>query len=252
MPFVNERDTSATPWGIGATIGFSLIIITLFLVVQFLGASIFTAVLSKKNPDLNLDELTASLQTNGFLIASVTCATTVITVGLIASFAALRRGTTVKQYLHMYSVSAKTLCVWIGIALVFAIAWDSFTYILDRPIIPEFMLRAYETAYIVPLLWLAIVIAAPLAEELFFRGFLFEGIRYTRLGATGAVVTASLLWAVIHLQYGPYEITTVFILGLILGIARLMTGSIYTPIAMHAVVNLVATAEVAVYITYFR
>jgi membrane protease YdiL (CAAX protease family) len=136
--------------------------------------------------------------------------------------------------------------------LVFAIAWDGLTYLLDRPIIPEFMLRAYETAYFVPLLWLAIVIAAPLAEELFFRGFLFESVRYTRLGVTGAVVITSLLWAVIHLQYGPYEITTVFILGLILGVARLITGSIYTPIVMHGLVNLVATVEVAVYIHYFR
>jgi uncharacterized protein len=249
---MNEPEASAAPWGIWATIGFSLIIIALFLLVQFLGASVFAAVFSKNNPDLNFDEFTASLQTNGFLIAAVTCATTVITIGLIASFASLRRGTTVKQYLHLYLVSTKTLCVWIGVALIFAIAWDGLTYVLDRPIIPEFMLRAYETAYIVPLLWLAIVIAAPLAEELFFRGFLFEGIRYTRLGATGAVVLTASLWAVIHLQYGPYEITTVFVLGLILGVARLMTGSIYTPIAMHAVVNLVATAEVAVYIHYFR
>jgi membrane protease YdiL (CAAX protease family) len=66
------------------------------------------------------------------------------------------------------------------------------------------------------------------------------------------VVITSLLWALIHLQYGPYEISTVFILGLILGVARLTTGSIYTSIAMHAFVNLVATAEVAVYIHYFR
>jgi membrane protease YdiL (CAAX protease family) len=249
---MNEREPSSVPWGIWATIGFSSIIIALFLLIQFLGASVFAVVASKNNPNLNFDEFTASLQTNGFLIASVTCATTITTVGLIALFASFRKGTTVKQYLHLYPVSTKTLCVWIGVALVFAIAWDGLTYLLDRPIIPEFMLRAYETAYFVPLLWLAIVIAAPLAEELFFRGFLFEGIRYARLGATGAVVITSLLWAVIHLQYGPYEITTVFILGLILGVARLVTGSIYIPIVMHALVNLVATVEVAVYIHYFR
>ena len=249
---MNEREPSSVPWGIWATIGFSSIIIALFLLIQFLGASVFAVVASKNNPNLNFDEFTASLQTNGFLIASVTCATTITTVGLIALFASFRKGTTVKQYLHLYPVSTKTLCVWIGVALVFAIAWDGLTYLLDRPIIPEFMLRAYETAYFVPLLWLAIVIAAPLAEELFFRGFLFEGIRYARLGAIGAVVITSLLWAVIHLQYGPYEITTVFILGLILGVARLVTGSIYIPIVMHALVNLVATVEVAVYIHYFR
>lgn len=249
---MNERESSSLPWNIWVTIGFSLIIVASFLIIQFVGASVFAALVSKNSPNLSIDEFAASLQTNGLLIASVTCATTITTVGLIVLFASFRKGTTVRQYLHLYPVSAKTLCVWIGVALVFAIGWDGLTYLLDRSIIPEFMLRAYETAYFVPLLWLAIVIAAPLAEELFFRGFLFEGIRYTRLGATGAVVIASLLWAVIHRQYGLYEISTVFILGLILGVARLATGSIYTPIAMHAWVNLVATTEVAVYIHYFQ
>ncbi len=249
---MSEHEPSSAPWGIWATIGLSLVIITCFLLVQILGTGLFIAIVQNSNPDLDFEEFSISLQTNGFLIASVTCVTTVTTVGLIALFASLRKGATLREYLHLYPVSAKTLCTWIGIALVFAIAWDGLTYLLGRAVIPEFMLRAYVTAYFVPLLWLAIVIAAPLAEELFFRGFLFEGIRYTRLGATGAVVITSLLWALIHLQYGPYEISTVFILGLILGVARLTTGSIYTSIAMHAFVNLVATAEVAVYIHYFR
>lgn len=249
---MSEHEPSFAPWGIWATIGFSLVIITCFLLVQILGTGLFTVIAQNNNPDLDFEEFSISLQTNGFLIAIVTCATTVTTVGLIALFASLRKGATLRGYLHLYPVSAKTLCTWVGVALVFAVVWDGLTYLLDRAVIPEFMLRAYVTAYFVPLLWLAIVIAAPLAEELFFRGFLFEGIRYTRLGATGAVVITSLLWAVIHLQYGPYEISTVFILGLILGVARLATGSIYTSIAMHTLVNLVATAEVAVYIHYFQ
>ncbi len=249
---MSEHEPSSAPWGIWATIGLSLVIITCFLLVQTLGVGLFTAIVQNNNPDLDFEEFSISLQTNGFLIAIVTCATTVTTVGLIALFVSLRKGATLRGYLHLHPVSAKTLCTWVGVALVFAVAWDGLTYLLDRAVIPEFMLRAYVTAYFVPLLWLAIVIAAPLAEELFFRGFLFEGIRYARLGATGAVVITSMLWAVIHLQYGPYEISTVFILGLILGVARLATGSIYTSIAMHALVNLVATAEVAVYIHYFR
>lgn len=249
---MSDHESSSAPWGICATIGLSLVIIACFLLVQFLGTGLFIAIAQNNNPDLDFEEFSNALQTNGLLIASVTCATTLTTVGLIALFASLRKRITLQEYLHLYPVGAKTLCTWIGVALVFAIAWDGLTYVLDRPVIPEFMLRAYETAYFVPLLWLAIVIAAPLAEELFFRGFLFEGIRYTRLGASGAVVITSLLWALIHLQYGPYEISTVFILGLILGVARLVTGSIYIAIAMHGFVNLLATTEVAVYIHYFR
>jgi membrane protease YdiL (CAAX protease family) len=39
------------------------------------------------------------------------------------------------------------------------------------------MTDTYETAEYTPLIWITFVIAAPLIEELFFRGFLFEGLR---------------------------------------------------------------------------
>jgi membrane protease YdiL (CAAX protease family) len=110
------------------------------------------------------------------------------------------------------------------------------------------MLAAYQSAGFAPLLWLALVVAAPLAEEVFFRGFLFQGVRHTRLGASGAVLFTSFAWALVHVQYDSYEISTVFVLGLILGVARLRTNSLYTTIAMHALVNLLATLEVAMYL----
>ena len=78
-----------------------------------------------------------------------------------------------------------------------------------------------------------------------FRGFLFQGLMCSRLGPTGAVLLTSLLWAVIHLQYGPVEITFIFLLGVVLGCIRLKTGSIWTPFLVHAVSNLIATVEVA-------
>jgi membrane protease YdiL (CAAX protease family) len=40
---------------------------------------------------------------------------------------------------------------------------------------------------------------------------------------------------------------TVFCSGLLLGTARLVTGSLLVPLALHAAVNLLATVEVAVF-----
>lgn len=249
---IDDRTSAYSPWGIWPTIGFSLIIAASFVLIHVLGATAFVAIVHSDNPALNIEEFATSLQMNGFLIALVTCATMLTTVGLIALFASIRRRATVKQYLHLHPVGAKTLSAWLCVALLFAIAWDSLTYMLDKPVIPEFMLIAYETAYFLPLLWIALIVAAPLSEELFFRGFLFEGIRYTRLGPVGAVLLTSLLWAVIHLQYSLYEVSTVFVLGLMLGVARLKTRSIYTAIAMHSLVNLLATVEVVVYMHYLE
>ncbi len=54
----------------------------------------------------------------------------------------------------------------------------------------------------------------------------------------------------VHLQYDLYEIATVFVLGVVLALARLRTNSLYTTIAMHAMVNFLATLEVAIYLRY--
>ena len=43
-----------------------------------------------------------------------------------------------------------------------------------------------------------------------------------------------------HVQYGIYEIVQIFVLGVVLGVARAHSGSLVVPLAMHALVNLMA------------
>ena len=132
------------------------------------------------------------------------------------------------------------------VALSFAA--DALTMLLGRPVIPEFMIDAYQTAGFVPLLWVALVVMAPVFEEIFFRGFIFPGIRNSRLGVTGAIVLTSLAWAACHVQYDLYHMTVIFGMGIVLGVARWRTESVYPPMATHAALNLVATVQVAVYL----
>jgi hypothetical protein len=87
-------------------------------------------------------------------------------------------------------------------------------------------------------LWIAIVIAAPVLEEFFFRGFLFDGLRDSKLGSVGAIIITAGFWGLIHQQYGTLEIAFIMILGVLFGIARIQTRSLYTPIIMHMLVNL--------------
>jgi len=85
---------------------------------------------------------------------------------------------------------------------------------------------------------------APIFEELSFRGFLFEGLRRSWLGDSGTILVTSLVWAVIHTQYQLVYVLQIFALGLLLGAARLRTGSIVTPIAMHALFSAIAIVQV--------
>ena len=130
-------------------------------------------------------------------------------------------------------------------AFALVLASDALTTILGRPLVPDVMVQTYRTAGILPVYWLALVVAAPLFEEVLFRGFLLEGLRHSRLGPVGAVVLTSLAWVAVHQQYGPYELATIFVVGLVLGTARVTSGSLYPSLLIHAGFNLVATIQTA-------
>ena len=124
--------------------------------------------------------------------------------------------------------------------------FDGLNILLGRDIVPEFMSIAYPSANPVWLLWVAVVFAAPLFEEMFFRGFLLEGFRLSFLGPIGAVFLTSAAWAAIHSQYDAYDLTVIFVYGCILGIARLKTGSVLIPMGMHSLTNSIAMLEAAI------
>lgn len=78
-------------------------------------------------------------------------------------------------------------------------------------------------------LTLAIVVA-PLAEELFFRGFVFGGLQ-TRIGVRwGAFISAS-LFTVAHMN--PMLFVPIFVMGLILTWVYMKSGSLLYPILAH-------------------
>ena len=86
---------------------------------------------------------------------------------------------------------------------------------------------------------LAIVVLAPIAEELFFRGVVFNAFLRER-GPRLAYVGSAALFAVIHLSI--VALLPIFLLGLALAWVYDRTGSLLAPIVMHAVVNGISVA----------
>ncbi len=88
----------------------------------------------------------------------------------------------------------------------------------------------------------AVIVVAPVTEELFFRGFFYRALR-TRLRLWSAVLIDSAVFAVIHIQYiGNPEIFIV--IAAFAAVACLVyerTGSIFPCIAVHAAFNTVAS-----------
>jgi membrane protease YdiL (CAAX protease family) len=78
------------------------------------------------------------------------------------------------------------------------------------------------------------VLIAPLLEETFFRGFVFQGLSRSWGPLLGAIVSA-LVFALWHQQLSV--LIPIFGLGLVLAAAFYWTKSIYTNIACHSIFN---------------
>ena len=81
------------------------------------------------------------------------------------------------------------------------------------------------------------VIVAPVAEEVFFRGFVFAGLRQ-RYDWKKAALISSALFAVIHVT--PTAMIPVFILGFIFAYLYHRSNSIWPAILMHVSTNALA------------
>jgi membrane protease YdiL (CAAX protease family) len=95
---------------------------------------------------------------------------------------------------------------------------------------------------LVALRFLAMVLLAPLSEELLFRGMFFYQVS-RRLGPMRALVLAGALFALLHLQYGPLGMGVIFVDGLFFGLARYRARSLWLPILLHSLGNLYAAIE---------
>ena len=84
--------------------------------------------------------------------------------------------------------------------------------------------------------WLFItgVIVAPLVEETFFRGFLFQGFRQ-RYGWIAALLLSSGIFAASHLD--PVSFIPTFVLGAVLGYVYHRSNSLWPSIILHFLNN---------------
>lgn len=119
-----------------------------------------------------------------------------------------------------------------------------------RPVVPAYQVDLYLSAAAnggilgVLLLWASFVVAAPVIEELLFRGIAFAGFR-SKLGPIAAMTLATLIWTVLHTQYDAFDLTCVAATGAVLGWARIVSGTIALPIMLHMIANFHATFQTA-------
>jgi membrane protease YdiL (CAAX protease family) len=88
-----------------------------------------------------------------------------------------------------------------------------------------------------------LVIMSPIAEELVFRGILFQELANWHLGPTGGTIISAGLFALIHFQYGWKQNVLIFLDGVIYAISFYSSGSLLLPMLMHSIGNLYAVFQ---------
>jgi hypothetical protein len=90
-------------------------------------------------------------------------------------------------------------------------------------------------------------VLAPLVEEIFFRGFLFQGLR-TRYGWVSGMLISSAIFAVAHLD--PASLIPTFILGSLLAYLYHRSNSVWPGVILHMAVNTFGLLSVYVLTQY--
>ncbi len=91
-----------------------------------------------------------------------------------------------------------------------------------------------ESTAVLVIFGLAVVVVAPLAEELFFRALLFRGMRgYWRLFPS--LLASGAAFGIFHVN--PSVVVPFAAIGMLFAWANEQTGSLWTSISAHAAVN---------------
>ena len=83
---------------------------------------------------------------------------------------------------------------------------------------------------------LVVIIIAPLFEEVFFRGYIYEGFKKS-WGRGSAIILVSLLFAGLHLPKSIVVFATLFVYSLAFVLLKEISSTLLTAVVCHMVIN---------------
>ncbi len=170
----------------------------------------------------------------------ISTVSSIIGISIIIFFIKLRK-TSLKDYLHLDLPKLKITIIFVVISFLLMFFSEFISNLFPNLFEDDFVVESYKQANNLPMLYLGVVFFGPIFEEVLFRGFLFKGLERTSLGGHGAVFVTSIIFAIIHVQYGlPIILVMLLPMAILLGYARLKSNSLLLPILLHSINNLVA------------
>ncbi len=223
------------PYGFWETLGWAFLALAATFLVEF----VFVFAWRLIHPGES-----SSPEQNGALFAVRLCIEALVETAVFISAIRLAGGP-VLQYLGLVRPRARDVVVGIACVAALLLTFQGLIYLSGAPIAPSFanIYRSARDAGALPLLWFAIVIVAPIDEEIMFRGFLFRGWAESRFGVRATIVLTAFAWTLTHLLDSVGFLIYAFFLGLIFGWLRWRSGSTILTIVLHMIVNVVNMAS---------
>jgi membrane protease YdiL (CAAX protease family) len=232
-------------WGFWPTTIFGVISILVWVLAQTLAG---LAVLKWLGTSLDASDLELNVVTTHALTISIATIASMPPATAVLFLAVWRARCSMVEYFALTRPARKDLLIGIAFVAVLVPLGDLTSYLTGHDIVPASIVDLYKTArasgHILTLAF-ALIVIAPLMEELLFRGFLFRGYAASRIGVTGAILLTSVIWAAMHIQYDLFYIVQIVVLGCVFGWIRWRSGTTLLTIILHALVNLTALLQVA-------
>jgi uncharacterized protein len=185
---------------------------------------------------------------DGTLVTIGSIASTPVQIAILAFAIRIKRWP-IADYLGLVPPRRKDALLAGVMLIVLVTVMESTLYLFGQELVPPFQIDAYRTAKAsgwLPGLFLAIVLLAPIAEEVMFRGFVYRGFTRRPGHEPFAILVLTLSWMLLHVQYDWVGLLQVFIIGLFLGWVRWSSGSILLTIMLHVLLNFEAMTETVI------
>jgi uncharacterized protein len=224
--FIEIKEKQAKPWGFWAT----------GALCSFMAIAVIGTWLAVFGLDYIVDFMTLAAIENaskfavGYLVASP------ILIGLCILFSRLRKGFTFSEYVGFARTSKGQLCAWLCITAIVIVCIDVLEY-RSGSSSEIAMLKSVSFMSLLVFSLIAIFLA-PITEEIVFRGFAFKGLWHS-VGPIWTVLLTGFIFSLVHRHRNFIAHALIFVVAILLGIARIRTRSLYVPIAMHMICNLI-------------
>ncbi len=253
MDSAPHRPTPIRPPGLEFGIGLALFAVVLLVFSQVQTAVLIAQAMARSTAhagqgfslglltDPAFRALLRELSFNGDVVARVAIWSGIAGLALLLAGTHLwKRGRTA-HFLGLHRASPRQFLRWTALLVLMALLVEGLAHLFPA-FRTDFMERVIGSSTNTWSLVLGVGIVAPVFEEFLLRGLLLGALRHL-MGEHVSVALTAGLFAVMHIGQYPLGIVLLIVpMGVVFGYARTRTGSIWAPVLLHVLNNLLSIA----------